>query len=523
MPRLYVNCACAARKHVTEALMQFWRTGILACFIAMTCIPSTASAATSSSIPNTWADGISLQEFIAFIAENNSALQVARNGNTIAREVITEERGIFQPILSITSRANRSLQPLSVDDQVLQRNIDPYPTSNQTLESSLSQLLATGGTIQGTTRLTREKTGGIEDYQFRGYVGVTFDQPLLQGFGKDVTGADIRLAELGSEIAEQTLVSTQNSVVADAVIVYFDALRTQLFLENLEARLAVLEELRDQSGALIQSGRISASTQLEIDTAIRQVEALRLNARQELARFKANMLIFAGSRLSGISDFELDTNALPSSQLVACELVECIETAMANRADLQAQHIRIEQASITELKATDRQRIEMDLNVELGFSEQSSQVRDAFDISELEGQPDARIALQIRAPLGRNRDAAVRRARMERMNAELELQNLKVTIENEIVAQRMAVRQTADTWAQWQKMVDTYSEQLAIAKSSLQEGRGDIMTVLRAREARLNAQASLDEARVAHAHAWIRLQASQGQADQLQSVNVLDQ
>jgi hypothetical protein len=128
MPRLYVNCACAARKHVTEALMQFWRTGILACFIAMTCIPSTASAATSSSIPNTWADGISLQEFIAFIAENNSALQVARNGNTIAREVITEERGIFQPILSITSRANRSLQPLSVDDQCCNA-YRPYPTA----------------------------------------------------------------------------------------------------------------------------------------------------------------------------------------------------------------------------------------------------------------------------------------------------------------------------------------------------------------------------------------------------------
>ncbi len=510
---------CAAWLQVFHRLMRPLTTQTaLATYLCI--VPLHASSDLRSSA---WADGLSLSEFVGFIQDNNAALQVARNGTQIARETITEEQGIFQPILSMSTRAQRSLQPLSVDDQTLGRTPDPYPSTNQSIEYGLSQLLTSGGTIKGITRLTREKTGDLDDYQLRGYVGVSFDQPLAQGFGEDIVTSDIRLAELGSSIADETLTDTQNSIIAQAITIYLDALRTQLFLENLDARLNVLAALQQESQALIEQGRMSASTQLEIDTAIRQIEALRLNSQQELARFKGNMLSFAGSRLAGVGDFDLDVDAMPKNQLKACELSKCIEYAMANRADLRAQQLRVDQAAISQLKAEDQQRGQMDLVVEVGFSEQASQARDAFDISELESHPDALIGLEIRTPLWGDKaaDAAVRRARMERINAELEVQDLKIGIENELSAQRLAVQQTAETSLQWQQMVDTYTEQLAIADSSLREGRGDVMAVLRAREAALNAKASLDDARIAHAQAWVRLMASQGRADELQSADVL--
>ena len=511
---------CAAWQQVFHRLMRPLTTQT----VLATCLFIVPLHASSDLRSSAWADGLSLSEFVGFIQDNNAALQVARNGTQIARETIIEEQGIFQPILSMSTRAERSRRPLSVDDQqTLRRTLDPYPSSNQSLEYGLSQLLTSGGTIKGITRLTREKTGDLDDYQLRGYVGVSFDQPLAQGFGEDIVTSDIRLAELGSSIADETLTDTQNSIIAEAITIYLDALRTQLFLENLDARLNVLTALQQESQALIEQGRMSTSTQLEIDTAIRQIEALRLNSQQELARFKGNMLSFAGSRLSGVGDFDLDVDAIPKNLLKVCELNSCIENAMTNRADLRAQQLRVDQAAITQLKAEDQQRAQMDLVVEVGFSEQANQANDAFEISELERHPDALIGLEIRTPLWSDKAAAaaVRRARMERINAELEVQDLKIGIENELSAQRLAVQQTAETSLQWQQMVNTYTEQLAIADSSLREGRGDIMAVLRAREAALNAKASLDDARIAHAQAWVRLMASQGLSNQLQSADVL--
>lgn len=464
-----------------------------------------------------WFDGISLQEFVEFIRSHNSALKISQNRIQIADEQVIEAQGIFQPILSVSANASRSLQPLSVDDQALGRTPDPYPSNDQTIEVGLSKLLPTGATLGATSRLTREKTGDIDDYQLRSYLGISLNQPLLKGLGNTVVSADINVAKIGAKISQNEASDNDNIIIAQATTLFLDALRTQMLISNLTERLEVLENLREESLRLIEQGRLPQSARLDIQAAIGQVKTLRLDTLQQLDQFKSDMLSFAGSNLSSPSDIKLNTEIIPANPLSPCSLDTCLKQALLNRADYKSQQLRIEQAGINQLKAEDNLRPELDLVVEVGFSEQTDDVDNSFEISHLQSNPDTLLGLEFRTPLwgDESAKAAARRARMETVNAQIEALDLKLSIENDLKAQIAAVDRSGESWREWESISDSYNEQYMLAINSLSQGRGDIVAVLRASEAKLNAKASWDEAKIAHLQAWVRLQASQGLSSQL--------
>lgn len=479
--------------------------------------PPTASAAAGLGAPAQLDDGLSLDEFIALLRNNNGNLRVARNEVAIANSKVQGEQAIFEPSLAISGSLLRSLTPRSLDDQST-TSIDgsadatPYSKKTQQLEAAAKTLLQDGTELSFTWRTGRSQVGTLLDYQNTSFTGLTLKRPLGRGAGQDVVMAGIRRAELGVELAQATSREGNNSITAQASTLFLDGLRAQHLVDNIEQRAAVLRRLLGLSEQLIREGLIPASARRDIENALDQINAVKAQTQQQLQRFKTDVLTVAGLSATQRQNFRFDAALLPQSELTPCALQACITEALSLRADYRAQLLREDQADIDVRLARDQNRTKADLSAELGLTEQAERFKDSWSPEGLRQHPSARLGLDIELPMAGNQKAAaaLRQATLARENNAIQAQELRLQIENEIHFQREALATTATQWRRWQQIAQRHQAQADLEETRLTQGRGDVLQVLRAQERALDALATVEEARVEHAKAWVRLMAALG-------------
>jgi outer membrane protein TolC len=488
-----------------------------------------ANAAAASSRPQLQ-DGLNLAEFIAALRNNNGGLRVGRNEAAMATSRVKGEQAIFEPSMTIAGSLLRSLTPRTLDDQSttsFNGSADPSPYSKKTqqLEASVKRLLQDGTELSITLRSARSQVGSLLDYQTTSFTGLTLKRPLLRGAGQDLVMADIQRAELGQAIAQVSTQEDDNSTTAQASVLFLDGLRAQHMSDNIAQRVDVLEKLLNLSERLITEGRLPGSARREIENALDQIRAVQAQTQQQLTRFKTDVLTVAGLSAEENPTFRFDASLLPQNALTPCPVHECIRSALTKRADYQAQLLRERQSTIDVRVAQDQTRSRVDLSVELGVTEQAqaSKFPGSWSLDGLRQHPSARIGLDIELPLGGNQKgaAALTQAELSRENNAIQSQALRLQIENEIHFQRQALATTATQWQRWQQVAQRHQAQAQLEQTRLEQGRGDVLQVLRAQEQALDARATVEEARVEHAKAWVRLMAALGSLQEGLALNTL--
>lgn len=473
-------------------------------------------------------DRLSLDEFVSVLRSNNGRLQVGRNEAAIASSKIQSERAIFEPSLALSGSLLRSLTPRSLDDQSttsINGNADtrPYSQKTQQLEASLQQLLANGTTVAFTWRTARSQVGTLLDYQHTSFTGLTLKRPLARGSGADIVMADIERAELSEAVAQASNQEGENSVTAQASLLFLDGLRAQHLIDNIDQRRALLTRLLGLSDQLIQQERLPASARREIANALDQITAVKAQTEQQLTRFKTDVLTVAGLNAEQSQGFRFDAAVLPRSRLAPCALQACIEEALQARADYQAQLLRERQANIDIRVALDLKRTRADLTAEAGLTAQADRFKSSWAPERMRQHPSVRLGLEVDLPLGGNQKAAaaLRQAELNRENSIIQSTELRLQIENEIHFQRQALDSTAAQWQRWQQIAERHQAQAELEETRLNQDRGDVLQVLRAQERALDALATVEEARIEHAKAWLRLMAALGKLNRTGSVETL--
>ncbi|PWL24172.1 MAG: hypothetical protein DCO98_11485 [Altererythrobacter sp. XM-24bin4] len=457
-------------------------------------------------------DGLSLPEFVSVLQQNNSSIRIASNDIALANAKFEEESAIFEPLLTSSVSVLNSLEPLSVDDQLLGRTPDPYPSKAQNLEVALTKLIKNGSTISLTSRVQREKMGDLRDYQYSSFLGVVLNLPLARGRGENVVMAGINRADLGREIATMTKIDGENTLSARAALLFLDSVGAQQLSDNLAKRISILTNLLSLSKQLIERGRLPTSALFEIENALDQIVAVKSETDQQFARYKNDVLTLAGMRASGKKSFRFDATLLPLHALLPCALDTCIRLALDNRADYQAQLVRNRQADIDVVTAQNKTRPRADLVLELGLSEKAGTLGSSLSAKGLTSNSTVRFGVELELPLRGNSlgKAALRQAMLARENVLIQTQDLRLQIENEIAFQRHSVQSTGEQWTTWQGIAERQNAQFKTERDRFKQGRSDIIQILRAQERALDAQATANKAQIAHAKAWILLMATQG-------------
>ncbi|MCK5944340.1 MAG: TolC family protein [Planctomycetes bacterium] len=360
----------------------------------------------------------------------------------------------------------------------------------------LEQPLATGDTIYGGYRVSDgflpdyygDRTQDDGEFVFGGRI------PLLQNRSIDGRRADVRLAEIGVLLAEPEIRAARIEFVQKATASYHKWLANGRKLAIARELLQLANDRNDGLKraverqflapiALTDNERLIAQRRIYVAQAERAFQAAALELSLFLRDDDDRPIVAAEDNLP--DDAPTDEPVEPDGSLL-----QDLRTAAAQRPELEAVQLRIEQAG-TERDLADNQTLpQLDLIVEAAASLSDGPYKDREDLELFVGG-ELKVPIQRRTARGRLQQAEARWNRLR-----IEQSFLLDRIGNQILDARSAMRAASQQFALTRQNVD-YAEQLVRAEQrAFDLGRSTLLNV-QLREATLaSARAQQIDARL---------------------------
>lgn len=354
----------------------------------------------------------------------NLDVQVATFGPAIAQASVVAAEAAFDWNLF------SGVEWQDVDEESLTIGGGQFRSASQTISSNLglTRRLQTGASITVREDYTyndpRPISGGFGGDAFSHRFGTTvaFEQPLLDGFGREVNRSEIRLAQ-NAERREVAQLRAQLIGTATAIErAYWELVRARRNLVIAQKLLERGEVVREQ----VRARLVNEATQAQVADAVATVERRRgdvLTARTALRRASdaLKQLVNHPELPVGGEELVLPTDAA-FDEPVEYGLFDSLETALSQRPEIDLAVLAIDDASIRQVVADNGRRPELNFAAEASANSSDRDAGSAFS-----GQNDGEFVdgflfgLRLNQALGNRADeAGYRRARLERMRAVVE-------------------------------------------------------------------------------------------------------
>lgn len=187
---------------------------------------------------------ISLAEAVAIALKNNVDLKVERENIRLQASAILFEQGQFDPTLHLDARADKTVrESISIIETGFVRT-DQIEQENQRLSLGLNQRFGWGGDYDITFSQTRSSATLQEiNPTFRGEPVLTFTQPLLRGFGREVAQGPLRIAQTQLQISHALFRSQVMATILEISNVYWDLVFQRENLKVQQQSLRAAEQL----------------------------------------------------------------------------------------------------------------------------------------------------------------------------------------------------------------------------------------------------------------------------------------
>ena len=312
---------------------------------------------------------LSLDEAVALAVEGNLDLAVARMAPAINEAALEQAEAVFD----WTFFADANFQKLETPqpDGTVPGLSNDIQTDTRSLNTGLRKQLDTGGTIQlETTIARRERTPSFfaVDQFYDADALVTLTQPLLRGFGAEVTESQIELAATARDSAKEALRQTLNDLVAQVETAYWNlalAHRTVLIQQRLlERTIKERNRLEERKGFDVTPVRITeANSRVEL----RRADLIRVRAQVRSASDAVKQLL--NSRELPLADETLlrPTN-VAVDEAVAFNLRDEVTTALERRPELAQSLLLIRDAELRQRVADNGTLPQLDLTAGVGLN-----------------------------------------------------------------------------------------------------------------------------------------------------------
>ncbi len=369
--------------------------------------------------------GVNIQRAVLTTVNNNLSVQFARLSPAVdgARMLVAQASFDW---LFFTNFTWNTIDTESISTQQAigirpPRTFDERQVLNTQI--GLRRTLTTGGvlTVQQSLDYSDNGTSGlvaVPDPAYQSETIVQLDQPLLRGFGSDVALAQVRIAANSERDKIAQLKAQLITTVTDTETSYWSLVQAygalQISKRLLDRGIEVREVLRDR--------RDFDTNPSQYSNAVAAVES----RRGDVIRAE-NAVRSASDRLKNLlNDPELTIGSevliLPVDRPIDAPLVysllDSIQTALANRPEVQRALLGIDDSSIRQRLAENARLPRLDLRAQVKFSALQDSLDSAIS-KELEAQlVSSLVGLQFEQPVGnRAAEAGYRQRRLEKMQA----------------------------------------------------------------------------------------------------------
>lgn len=377
---------------------------------------------------------LGLREAVRKAFEHNIDLNIARFGPKISEQQITQAQAVFDTVLFggvqwgklDTPRPPGVIPGLSGDQQ----------SESLALQTGIRQTFETGGTFTATALAERLEQNpsffGVRSY-YDADVIFQLTQPLLRGFGRDVTRANIELAG----IAQQSEAANLRAAMIDLAVAveqgYWQLVTARQVLAIQQGLYERTIKVRDKLEPRFGFDLLLADLN-EVNARIDQRYADVLRARQNVRRLSDQLKrLINDPDLPVIDEAVLAPADTPTDSMIAYSLLDQVTTALQHRPEIETALLRISDADVRRVVADNAQLPILNLTAASTFSgldvdSFDEAVRDVADVDYI----DYALGVEFERPLGnRSARALFEQRTLERQQAleNYRLQAQVVTLE----------------------------------------------------------------------------------------------
>ena len=246
-------------------------------------------------------------EFVHRVVIGNAATQAARLQAQAAGKLVDAERALYDPTLTGRARRQGTDRPRTYEEQTSSlTNVGKNSAieRNDALQAGIRGRLPTGATFELTHDSARRASNllqSTDEREYRGTLALTLKQPLLRGYGRDSTEADLRVAERESLVEQQRLLKQVLDLVGEAAGTWWRLHHAGQMLAIRRAGLQTALELQQEVRRRVEGGFASRIDLLEAEFAIatRQTELAR--AQQLMLEVQARARSLLGADGDGLA------------------------------------------------------------------------------------------------------------------------------------------------------------------------------------------------------------------------------
>jgi len=376
---------------------------------------------------------LTLREAVDLALGSNLELRTASYGPAIAGAYLDEAGALYDHLF--TARVSGG--------QAETLSATRFPGSTATLSqdtagagAGVRRLLPAGGTLTLDASVDRTLTNSAFAFMnpfYESRLGLEVRQPLLRGFGREVTESGIRLAEDARDRAGLELRAATEDLVRRVETQYWDLVRARGEAGAQRKGVSVAEDLQRVNEARLDAG---AGTRVEVSqaaagVAARRVELLRAeNAARSAEESLLGLLLprtpdaptGERMRLLPADDAARDLPPVPPEEVEAA-----VERALLRRSDVRVARVAADEAQVAVLRAESDVLPRLDLAAQVAYAGMDGNLGSSW--SQGVGSREHAtwtVGLVLEVPLG-NRAARARleRVRLERARAEAAVRALE--------------------------------------------------------------------------------------------------
>jgi outer membrane protein TolC len=401
---------------------------------------------------------LSLRQVIHRTVAYNPDVRVASFDPAINEARVIEADARFDPTLFGALQYQRQ----TTNNQFVGDPLNPTKLRTVQLQTGLRQVLPTGAQLEMKYQTARNDVSGsfFTNPFYQNELTLQLTQPLLQDFGVEVNRARIAIAQNDQQISRLDFRLKLEENLAKAEEAYW---RLSQALREVEIQEQLLAEAQRTARTIeARKGEDVHDVQLwQAYAAVRQRQATRVQARGRV-RNLSNQL----KQLMGDPDLPVGGAALvvpadaPIETLIRFDTADQVETALANRAELAQQNLRIDSATVITRAAKNNRLPALNVTGSLGLVGLGGDWGEASSSQFQADFVNYAIGLSLEMPIGfRGPNAIWQRTLLQRQQGVAQYQALVEGVVLEVKQAQLEVE------TRWEETVSARHLRLASEKS----------------------------------------------------------
>lgn len=370
--------------------------------------------------------GLTLEQTIQTSVGNNLSVEIAQFAPAIAQAALTRSEAQFDWLFFAEGNYQDSSTPQAGQGFGGNSGIIRNESQNASASVGVSRLLNSGGTLDLRNEISNNNVDSsffstppvpnpADSVNFT--LGLT--QPLLRGFGRDATMAQVNLDRNAERTSVSQLKSTLINAASETENAYWDLVQAYKVLIIRAKLLDRGIQVRDD----IKARRVQDARQAQVADAVARVE----RRRSDLLVARTNLRLASDRLKSLINDPNLPVGSealiVPGDDAmrdpIEFALLDAITAGVQQRPEMEQSLLRIDDATIRQRLAQNQRLPRFDLQAEarlLGFDDS---IGDAYkDTARNRFIDDWLIGARFEQPIGnRDGEAGYRSARLQRMQS----------------------------------------------------------------------------------------------------------